>query len=166
MNGFAQWLTASPWEQMGHWHWWGLAVFLLIVEVSLFPAFFCLWLGVSALLVGLLLVFTPGLDWRAQWFCFSFLAVISLVFWQMFLKGRVQRVPDSGLNQRGSRYIGREITLEAPIFQGSGRVRLDDSSWKIFGPDLPSGARVRVTGLDGIVLLVEPVDEAVASIQA
>ncbi|MBF0614392.1 MAG: NfeD family protein [Magnetococcales bacterium] len=157
MNGWMEWMADAPWTQMGVWHWWGVAVVLIIVEVLFVPAFFCLWLGVSALLVGLWLIFVPGLDWRMQWFGFSFLAMVSLLVWQLWLRPRWQRLPESGLNQRGHHYLGREVTLESPIHHGCGRVRLDDTSWKIFGPDLPSGVRVRITGIDGIALLVEPV---------
>jgi len=54
-------------------------------------------------------------------------------------------------------HIGRIFTLEEPIVGGNGRVRIDDSVWRISGPDLPSGARVRVASTDGAMLRVEAV---------
>ncbi len=35
-------------------------------------------------------------------------------------------------------------------------IRVGDSVWLVSGPDLPAGAPVRVTGQDGVLLLVEP----------
>ncbi|MFD0936463.1 NfeD family protein, partial [Methylobacterium trifolii] len=37
---------------------------------------------------------------------------------------------------------------------GAGRIRFDDTLWRVSGPDLPAGARVRVTGMAGTVLTV------------
>jgi membrane protein implicated in regulation of membrane protease activity len=33
-------------------------------------------------------------------------------------------------------------------------VRVDDTVWQVRGPDMPAGARVKVTGAEGPVLLV------------
>ena len=41
--------------------------------------------------------------------------------------------------------------------EGRGRVNLDDTYWKVIGPDLPAGTRVKVIGSDGRQLTVEPV---------
>ena len=41
---------------------------------------------------------------------------------------------------------------------GTGKLHVDDTIWKATGPDLPAGSRVRVTGLDGTVLTLEPAD--------
>ena len=40
------------------------------------------------------------------------------------------------------------------IEQGSGKARLGDGVWKVSGPELPVGARVRVVGVDGTILKV------------
>jgi hypothetical protein len=67
-------------------------------------------------------------------------------------------VPESDqphLNRRGSQYVGREFTLEAPIVNGVGKVDVDDSTWRVRGPNLPAGSQIRVTRIDGVVLVVE-----------
>ena len=46
--------------------------------------------------------------------------------------------------------------LIEPIVQGSGKAKLGDGFWKVCGPDLPAGARVRVTGVNGTILTVIP----------
>ena len=51
--------------------------------------------------------------------------------------------------------LGREFTLEAPIVNGVGKVDVDDSTWRVRGPNLPAGSQIRVTRIDGVVLVVE-----------
>ena len=59
------------------------------------------------------------------------------------------------MNRRGEQYIGRNFTLEHPIVNGVGKIQVDDSIWKIRGEDCAVGTRVRVTGVDGTIMLVE-----------
>ena len=59
------------------------------------------------------------------------------------------------LNRRGQQYTGRVFTLDHPIVNGVGKVEVDDSTWRVKGPDLPAGTRVRVAGVDGTVFIVE-----------
>ena len=59
------------------------------------------------------------------------------------------------LNRRGEQYIGRVFTLDVAIVNGQGKVRVDDTTWKVQGDDCPVGTRVRVHGVDGVVLLVK-----------
>ena len=49
------------------WHWWMLAVALVILEIFA-PTFFALWLGVSAFLTGLALFLMPEMQWEYQVF--------------------------------------------------------------------------------------------------
>ncbi len=62
----------------------------------------------------------------------------------------------AALNQRARHYVGRIFTLEQPIVNGEGKIRVDDSLWKIRGADCPSGTRVEVTDIDGVVLKIRP----------
>jgi len=59
------------------------------------------------------------------------------------------------LNRRGAQYIGRTFTLDEPIANGIGKIRVDDSTWKIEGTDCPAGSKVKVVGIDNTVLKVE-----------
>ncbi len=60
------------------------------------------------------------------------------------------------LNQRERQLVGRTATLEEPIVEGRGRIRLGDTLWRVSGPDLPVGARVRVIAAENGELAVEP----------
>ena len=59
------------------------------------------------------------------------------------------------LNRRVEGLVGRTATLEEPISEGKGRIRLDDSTWIVQGPDMPAGARVRITTAQAGGLTVE-----------
>ncbi|RVL11686.1 NfeD family protein, partial [Sinorhizobium meliloti] len=61
------------------------------------------------------------------------------------------------LNRRGESLVGRTAVLEQPIAEGRGRVRLDDTTWSVEGPDLPVGARVRIVASSGRHLTVEQI---------
>ncbi len=138
------------------WQWWIAALVLLVLEVFVPGAFF-LWMGVAAGVTGLLLYLIPTLGWEYQLLLFAVLSVASIIVWRVYLRRHPTATDRPTLNRRGEQYVGRLFTLEEPIVNGSGKIRVDDSTWKIEGADCPGGSRVRVTGVDGTVLRVEPV---------
>ena len=56
----------------------------------------------------------------------------------------------------GAQYIGREVLVEEAISGGRGKVRVGDTVWPAQGSDAAKGARVKITGNSGTVLIVEP----------
>jgi membrane protein implicated in regulation of membrane protease activity len=50
------------------------------------------------------------------------------------------------LNNRVAQLVGQTATLEQPITNGVGHVRLGDTLWRVKGPDLPAGTQVRIRG--------------------
>jgi membrane protein implicated in regulation of membrane protease activity len=136
-----------------YWHWWVAGLVLLTLE-ALFPGAIFLWIGISAFVVGAVVGLVPALDWKLQCALFAALSIISVIAWRKF---RPQRLPSDQpvLNRRGESYVGRQFTLEQPIVNGTGKLRVDDSQWRIAGPDLPTGARVRVIRAEGATLHVE-----------
>lgn len=139
------------------WHWWIFAVVLVTIEI-LAPSFFALWLAIAAFLTGLALLLFPQLGWEYQLMLFAVLSVLSIVMWRhYYLKNPI--VSDQpNLNRRGAQYIGRTVTLSTPIADGVGKIKLDDSTWKVRGPDCDVGKKVRITALDNVVFTVEVVD--------
>ena len=59
------------------------------------------------------------------------------------------------LNRRTDALVGRVFTLEKPIVDGIGTVRIDDTVWRVRGPECPAGSRVKVVRSDGASLTVE-----------
>ncbi len=137
------------------WHWWVIGVVFVVAEVFA-PGFILLWLGVAAGVVGVALLLVPSLDWRGQLLIFAVISVVSVLAWRAYQR---RNPPDSDhpkLNRRGEQLIGRRFTLDEPIVNGSGMARIDDTRWKVEGDDLPAGSTVRVVGVEGTVLKVEP----------
>ena len=139
------------------WHWWVAAIGLIIVE-ALAPGAIFLWLGVSAGVVGAILLAVPGLSWEYQVLIFAVLSVGSVIGWRAYHKRHPTESDLPTLNRRGEQYVGRVITLDNAIVNRGGKVRLDDTTWKVEGDDLPAGALVKVIGVDGVVLRVEEAD--------
>lgn len=144
-----QWLMS-----LDYWAWWVAGVALVILEIVIPGAVF-LWMGIAAGVVGLVVLLVPGLDWRYQFLIFAALSVISIAAARRYLKRSPIETDHPTLNRRGEQYVGRTLTLAEPIVNGRGKAHLDDTMWKLSGPDLPVGAQVRVTGVDGVVLQVE-----------
>ena len=60
------------------------------------------------------------------------------------------------LNDQLEGLRGQVFHLDSAISEGYGRIRVHDSVWRVHGPDTPAGAAVRVTGIEGATLVVEP----------
>jgi membrane protein implicated in regulation of membrane protease activity len=144
-------------ENIVFWHWWILAGLLLILELTA-PAFFFLWLGIAAGAVGLILLVFPSIEVETQLILFAVASIVAVLAWRKYRETRPAKTDQPNLNRRGQQYIGRVFSLSAPITNGVGKVTVDDSTWKIKGPDLPAGTHIRVTGVDGVVFKVEAAD--------
>lgn len=140
-------------DDLLYWHWWVIAVVLIILELTVSGAFFFLWLGAAAAIVGLVAMI-PGVGWEAQLFVFAALAVISVFLWRHFKPKQTQSEHPT-LNKRGHQYIGRRFTLAQPVVNGVGKLMVADTTWKINGNDMPAGTQVTVTAVDGTALVVE-----------
>ncbi|MBD9373502.1 NfeD family protein [Rhizobium sp. ARZ01] len=145
--------------ELGPWAWWVLGIVLLILEV-LMPGVFLVWIGVAAVITGalsLLLWEASWWTWQVQWLVFAALSVAAVLVGRRLVLSNAQRTDEPFLNQRAQGLVGRTATLEQPISEGRGRIRLDDTMWSVQGPDLPIGTRVRVVASSGRDLTVEPV---------
>jgi inner membrane protein len=135
------------------WHWWALGGLLVIVE-AFAPGYMFLWYGVAAGLVGLVLVFWPGLGLDVQLLLYACLLVLCTFGWRWYQRARPVVTDHPDLNRRGAQYLGRRFSLVAPIVNGRGRIEVGDSSWVVVGPELPAGRIVEVTGIEGALLQV------------
>ncbi|HEY9199050.1 MAG TPA: NfeD family protein [Gammaproteobacteria bacterium] len=140
--------------ELTYWHWFIIAAILIILEVFA-PGAFMLWIGIAAGVVGTVLYFVPTMTWEYQFILFSLAAVGSIVAWRSYRGRNPVTTDEPTLNRRGAQYIGRVFTLETPIVDGIGKIRVDDSTWKIAGADCPVGTKVKVVGIENTVLRVE-----------
>ena len=145
-----QFITHLAW-----WHWMVLAVLLAAAE-TLVPGAVIIWFAASAGVIGLLMV-VVDIPWQFQLIGFGLLGLTALLLYRAYRKKNPGTFEQPNLNQRGLQYVGSELVLIEPIEQGSGRAKLGDGVWKVSGPELPAGARVRVTGVNGTILTVLPI---------
>lgn len=144
-------------QEIVYWHWLAFGAFLLIVEL-LAPGMFFLWMAQAAAITGILLFFIPALGLEAQAVVFSVLSVAGIALARRFFKRFPTESDQPLLNRRTAQYVGRVFTLEHPIVNGRGKIKVDDSTWKIRGEDCVAGTRVRVVGADSVVLIVEKIE--------
>lgn len=138
------------------WYWWALAALLLVCEMTL-PGVIFLFLAIGAAVAGLALLIVPDLGIEMQLVIFAVLAAGSALMLRPLLRSLQRpRTEDANLNARGQSMVGRTIVLDTPLLGGRGRVMLGDGSWSITGPDMVAGAKVRVVGVNGAELKVEP----------
>lgn len=91
------------------------------------------------------------------WYVVFVLVVFGWHFWRLFRRRQAERNSPLAEHRVGMKFIGCSLILEQAIRRNHGRVWLGNREWTIRGPDMPVGARVRVTGVDGSVLLVDRV---------
>jgi hypothetical protein len=139
------------------WHW--LVLGLVFVGIEPFvPGTFFLWMGISAAAVGALLWLVPALSLELQLLAFALLSVATIVLSRRYLLRHPIESDEPNLNRRGAQYVGRAFTLQEPVVNGRGRLRVDDTVWRIEGEDCAAGTRVEVTGVEGTLLRVKPHD--------
>lgn len=137
-----------------YWYWLILAVALIILEI-LMPGAYFLWMGISAAAVGGAMFIFPGMPLLAQILIFAMLSVITVLIYKAHRKKNPVVTDEPALNRRGEKYIGRSFTLTEPIVNGSGKIKVDDSTWKVSGENMQAGESVRVVAVDGSTLVVE-----------
>jgi inner membrane protein len=142
------------WPVIGTWAWWIVAGLLLIGEL-LMPGIFLLWLGVAAAATGVLdLVFNFG--WKGEVVAFALLSALSVfVSWKFKLGMGNPESDTPNLNNPLQAMIGKRYTLLEPMINGRGKLKIDDTLWDIEGPDVAVGETIRITGINGLKLIVE-----------
>lgn len=147
----AEWLDSVS----THWFWLSLGLILGVAEMVA-PGFFLMWLGLAAIIVGLLDYFLP-ITLAYQVAMFAILSVLTVFAGKKFLQDNPISSDDPKLNDRGARLTGEVVTVVEAISNGNGRVKVGDTVWSARGTNAAEGSQVRVTGADGAVLLVEAI---------
>ena len=143
-------------DNLLYWQWLVFAVVLLILEIFTPGAFF-MWMSAAAGLTGLVLLIYPDLAWQTQFIIFSITSVAAISAGKMWFSRNPINTEMPLLNNREDELIGRVFEVEQAIINGSGRVKVGESTWKANGPNSKVGDSVRVIGVTGAELLVEPI---------
>jgi membrane protein implicated in regulation of membrane protease activity len=142
---------AEMFSTLGNWNWLIFGFILMALELAV-PGVFLFWLGLASLLVGLL-SFVINPFWQTQLLMFAVFAAAAVPLWRHLARA-APAASNRFLNKRTDALVGRVFTLEKPIIDGLGTVRIDDTIWRVAGPDAPAGSRVKVVRADGASLTV------------
>ena len=143
---------------MVFWYWAVFGAILAVIEIAV-PAMVCIWMAAAAFAVAALAWRYPALSAEHQGLIFALLAIASVTLGRTAFARVGSAASERRLNRRAESYIGRMFTLDGAIVNGRGRLKVDDTSWSVEGPDLPAGTHVRVIGTENTLLHVEPLDE-------
>lgn len=144
-------------SEIVYWYWLILGVGLIALEM-ITGTMHLLWLGISAFIVGCIMFFVPSMPFLLQMIIFGVLSVVSVIVYQAYKKSNPDISDQPALNRRGEQYVGRVFNLEEPIVNGVGKIKVDDSIWKVNSDiDMPDDAKVKVIAIEGTVFKVEAV---------
>jgi inner membrane protein len=137
------------------WMWLAGGLVLLVIEVVTPSGFFVMFFGLGALTVGALGRFGfAGAAW-VQWLIFTVTSIVYLLLFRGRLQDRVDR-PAPGVDT----LVGELVVPRERIQPGDvGRVDLRGTLWngRNDSPQpLEPGQRCRVTGVDNLVVFVQP----------
>lgn len=114
-------MSSSPWL-------WFIGGLLLIGGEIVLPGVYLLWLGLGALVVGVLVAVFPdlGLTWQLVSFALAMLGTVSLGF----VIQRRGAPPAAGeLNQELHALVGQRFVAASDFQVGVGRVRVGDTTY-------------------------------------
>lgn len=141
-------------DNLQFWHWWVFAIILVVLEIFS-PAAFFIWMGAAAGVTGAALFVMPDMSWEMQFILFSIASIAAILLGRTFFNRKEINIDDPTVTQLESSLIGKVYEVEQAIHNGSGRVKVGESTWKASGPDCDIGASVRVIKVDGAELIVE-----------
>ena len=146
--------TGSIADEITFWHWLIAGVALLILEMFA-PGVVFMWVGIAAMITGIVAWALPGLSLEWLLIIFATLSMASIISGRAYMKTRKDITDHPTLSDRGAKYVGRQFVLEEPITGGFGKIKVDDTTWKVSGDDLPAGAKIEIVAVEGTVFKVE-----------
>jgi membrane protein implicated in regulation of membrane protease activity len=140
--------------------WWGWIIggaILLGAELAFVDAqFYLVFIGTAAIIVGIGTAATPSFAAWAQWAVFAILTIVSMVAFRgriyARLRGHAPQVRNGPLDE--------VLTLPSALAPGqSCQVEHAGTFWTVRNGGkeaMPSGARARIIGVQGLILVVQP----------
>ena len=134
------------------WHWEIAGLALVLLELAV-PAFFVIWFGFGALLVGLVLLLAPGLALSAQIGVWVLASVAMTVLWfRVFKRSQHKTLVGTAAGEVIGE-IGLLVSAVAPFERGKVRFQrpvLGAEEWACVAESaIAAGQRVRVVSVEG-----------------
>jgi hypothetical protein len=134
------------------WHWEIAGLALVLLELAV-PAFFIIWFGFGAMLVGLALLVVPGLALSAQIGVWVLASVAMTVLWFRVFKRSQHKTLIGTAAGEVIGEIGLLVSAVAPFERGKVRFQrpvLGAEEWAcVAESSIAAGQRVRVVSVEG-----------------
>jgi len=144
-------------EQFLWWHWVVLGVVLTLLELAV-PAFFLVWFGVGAIIVGLVTLALPQVSFVWQVAIWIAASVGFIWLWFKVFKSDVHKTRAGMSKGQLIGEIGLVIRDIRPFEKGQIRFQkpvLGDEVWEsIADEEIKAGERVKVLDVEGNILKV------------
>ena len=138
-------------ENLNYMHWLVLGIILIIVELFLWTVSL-LWIGTSAITVGIIFYFFPSISSLMQLFIFTVIAIAAIFLAKKFYP--VKTVDDQ-LHNKAKRYIGKECMIVS-VEHEVAKVQIGESLWFAKGSNLSAGQSVKIISVESSTFIVEP----------
>lgn len=135
---------------------WLIAAVVLAITELLVPGVYLVFFAVAAAITGAIALLFPELSVGGQLIGFAAWSLAAVLIGKRWYREFPVASSDPLLNDRVARLVGETVVVVEAIEGGRGRVHVGDGDWPAHGPDLPVGARVRITGGSSGALTVEP----------
>jgi len=141
-----------------YWHW--IVFGLALITIELFaPVFVMLWLGLAAIIVGLLSL-VISLSFSTELVVWAGLSTAFLLLWHRFISPKMSNQTLAGLSREAIiSQIGMVISYSEQ--QGRGKLKfpapvVGNDEWEfIYSGSLQNGDKVQVTDISGNSLIVK-----------
>ena len=132
------------------WHWLILGLLLIIVELFIWSVY-CLWLGVSAVTIAILINLYPNLSLGDQVLSFVGLSAVTIFVGKKILP---VKTIDEKLQNNAKKHIGKMAEVIA-VEDGFAKIKVGNSVWQAKGCEMTIGQGVRVVDAKALTLIVE-----------
>ena len=146
-------------EGLTIWHWVGLAIVLLAVEVAV-GTFDLLWIAAGAFLTAVFVLVAPAPvnGWQGQLTFFGIAAIAFVISGRTLFRGmRTRTTSHPNLNDRLTGMMGQRGEAATNFDQGRGKVKVGDTVWLASQSDeavILEGDAIVVTGSEQGLLKV------------
>lgn len=144
-----------------YWYWLVFGMILMLMELAV-PSFTILWFGLGALIVGVLLLLTPGISLTLQILIWIIASSAFVFFWFKVLKPRMTDRTNAGISREA---VLGETAMVTRVPEGDrrGEMRfavpiLGSDNWPfICTEDVVVGERVMVQDVSGNTMMVKKI---------
>jgi len=137
-------------ENLNFMHWLILGIALIILELFVWTVFL-LWIGSSAITVGVIFFLFPDVSGLLQLLIFIVLAVSATLLSKKYYP---IKTVDEQLYDKAKKHIGKECMIVS-IEDEVAKVQIGESLWYAKGSNLSAGQSVKIISVESSTFIVE-----------